>query len=160
MSRRYTKGLPTDGNGNAFFDPAFGPFVATKTVTFAGGTANNLGDFDGTGNPHTLFTVTGAIKCKLLAKCTTNLAGASATLSVGTALTAAGLIALTTGTDIDANEIWHDATPDASVEATTVLAEKIVSQDIIQTVGTANITSGVIEYTLFWYPLTEGSTVV
>ena len=133
--------------------------TTTKTVTFAGGTTNDMGDYDGTGNPYTLFTVTGTVLLRLLAKCTTNLAGASATLEVGTALSTAGLIAQSTATDIDANEIWHDATPDSSIEATTVLAQKLVSQDVIQTVATANITGGVIEYTAIWYPLSAGASV-
>ena len=89
---------------------------ATKTVTFAGGTTNDMGDFDGTGNPYTLFRVTGTVLMKLFAVCTADLAGASATLEIGTALSTAGLIAQTTATNIDNNEIWHDATPDASIE--------------------------------------------
>jgi len=132
----------------------------TKTMTFAGGTTNDPGDFDGTGNPATLFTVTGTVKMKLFGICTTNLAGATATVAVGTALSPTGLIAQTTATDIDANEIWHDATPDASIELSTVLTEKIVSQNVIQTVGTANVTSGVITYYCIWKPLSPGSSVV
>ncbi|MHA2066817.1 MAG: hypothetical protein ACXABY_20800 [Candidatus Thorarchaeota archaeon] len=133
---------------------------ASKTMTFDGGTTNDPGDFDGTGNPADLFTVTGTVKVRLLARCTTLLTGASATVEVGTAATTAGLIAQTTGTNIDANEIWHDATPDASVELSSVLTEKIVSDNIIQTVATANVTAGVIEYTCFWFPLSEDGNVV
>lgn len=132
---------------------------AQKTVTFAGGTANDMGDFDGTGNPHTLFTVTGTVFMKLFAVCGVDLVGASATVSVGTALTAAGLIASTTGTDIDENEIWHDASPDASIELSTIATEKIVNQNVIQTVGTANVTAGSITYHCLWRPLTTGATV-
>lgn len=149
--------IPIDSNGVPFFD---GHLIATeKVMTFAGGTANDPGDYDGTGNPATLFTVTGTVKLKLLAICNTNLAGASATLEVGTALSTAGLIAQSTATDIDANDIWHDTSPDSSVEASTVLTERIVSDDVIQTVGTANITAGVITYVALWYPLTKGSRV-
>lgn len=131
-----------------------------KTVTFDGATANDPGDYDGTGNPLTLFTVQGSCLVRILAKCTVLLEGASATISVGTAATAAGLIASTTATNIDANEIWHDNSPDASVELSSVLTEKVVSDDIIQTVGTANITAGEIEYTVMYYPLTPDSSVV
>lgn len=132
----------------------------TKTVTFAGGTANNMGDFDGTGNPYTLFTVSGTVKMKLFGVCSTNLAGALGTVQVGTALSTAGLIALTTGTDIDAGEIWHDATPDASIELSTIATEKIVNQKVIQTVATANITSGVITYHCMWVPISNDGDVV
>ena len=87
-----------------------------KSITFDGGTTNDIGDFNGTGNTGNLFTVTGRVALTILAVCTTSLVGASATVEVGTALSTAGLIAQTTGTNIDVNEIWHDATPDASVE--------------------------------------------
>lgn len=133
---------------------------ATKNVVFAGGTTNDKGDFDGTGNPYTLFTVTGLVSMRLFAVCTTDLTGASATLEVGTALSTAGLIAQTTATNIDANEIWHDATPDASIELSTIAAERIVKQNVIQTVGTANITAGAITYYCFWKPLSEDGNVV
>ena len=145
-------------NGESLLDITFGKRV-DKVMTFAGATANDPGDYDGTGNPATLFNVSGTVRMRILAKCLVNLAGANATVEVGTALTTAGLIALTTATDIDANEIWHDVSPDASVEATTVLTEKIVSQNVIQTVKTANITAGKILYTCLWYPLSEDAEV-
>jgi hypothetical protein len=131
-----------------------------KPTAFVGGTLNGRGDIDGTKNPLTLFTVTGTVAMKIFARCTVDLAGASATLEVGTALSTARLIAQTTATDIDANEIWHDATPDASIEDSTVLVEKLVNQNVIETAGTANITAGNIEYTCLWRPITPGATVV
>ena len=133
---------------------------AEKSITFDGGTTNDIGDFNGTGNPGTLFTVTGRVILTILAVCTTSLVGASATLEAGTALSTAGLIAQTTGTNIDVNEIWHDASPDASVELTTVLTNKIVSQDVELLVATANITAGVIKFIALWTPLSEDGNVV
>ncbi len=131
----------------------------TKSVTFAGGTTNDIGDFDGTGNPATLFKVTGTVLVKLFAVVNTALEGASATIRVGTALSNTGLIASTTATNAIANEIWHDATPDASIELSTILTEKIVNQDIIQTVGTANITAGVLTYHCIWKPISTDGNV-
>jgi len=145
--------------GQLYETTALGGQMATKTMTFAGGTTNDPGDFDGTGNPATLFTVTGVVRMRLFAVCNTNLAGATATLSVGTASTTAGLIAQTTATDIDANEIWYDATPDATVELYSVATEKIVTQNVIQTVGTANITSGALTYYCIWAPVSDGARV-
>jgi hypothetical protein len=132
----------------------------SKTVTFAGGTVNDMGDFDGTGNPATLFTVTGTVLVKLFATVNTALEGATATIRVGTALSNVGLIASTTATLAIANEIWHDATPDASIELSTILTEKIVSQNIIQTVGTANITAGSLTYHCIWKPISADGNVV
>lgn len=137
-----------------------GEYILTeKTITFNGATTDAVGDEGGALDPFTIFDVVGTISCKLLAICTVSLAGASATLEIGTALTTNGLIAQTTGEDIDANDIWHDATPDASVEAATVLVEKVVSQDIIGTVGTADITAGAIKFILLWKPLTADADV-
>ncbi len=146
--------------GQLYETTALGGQMATKTMTFAGGTTNDPGDFDGTGNPATLFTVTGVVRMRLFAVVGTGLAGASATVSVGTAATAAGLIALTTATNMAVDEIWHDATPDASIELYTIATEKIVTQNVIQTVGTANVTSGVLRYYCIWTPVSDGASVV
>jgi len=129
-------------------------------TAFAGGTSNARGNDGGTNDPFTLFTVTGVVEMKLFGVCTVNLAGNTATLEVGTAISTAGLIAQTTATDIDANEIWHDSTPDASIELFTIASTKIVTQNVIETVGTASITAGNIYYVCLWAPLTPGSTVV
>jgi hypothetical protein len=134
--------------------------VAEKLMTFAGGTVNDPGDFDGSGNPATLFTVTGTVFCKIFAVVEVLPVGATATLAVGTTITAGGLIASTTATLLAVGEIWHDATPDASVEATTVVAEKIVNQDIKQVAGTANITAGRLKYICLWRPASNGATLV
>lgn len=129
------------------------------TVTFDGGTTNGIGDYTGTNNPYTLFTVTGVVEISILAICTVSLVGASATIEVGTATTTAGLIAQTTATDIDADDIWHDASPDATVELTSVVTRKIVSENVIITVGTANITAGAIKFIIRWAPLSSDGNV-
>lgn len=134
--------------------------IQEKVLTFDGGTTNDPGDYDGTGNPSTLFTVTGTVEMSIIAICTTTLTGASATVEVGTTLTTAGLIAQTTGTDIDVNNIWHDATPDASVELTSVAVRNIVSDDVICTVATANVTAGVISFICKWAPISSDGNVV
>lgn len=136
-----------------------GPYCS-KTVTFDGGTLNGIGDINGTQNPLTLFTVTGTVFMKLFATCGTGLAGATATLSVGTALSAVGLIASITATALAANEIWHDATPDASVELSTVATEKIVRQNVIATAAVADITGGVVTFHCIWKPLSADGNVV
>lgn len=149
---------PQDASGYPVMDTTWGQKL-DKVVTFAGGTTNDVGDYDGTGNPATLFNVSGVVRMRILAKCNVSLVGDTATIEVGTALSTPGLIAQTTATDIDVNELWNDATPTTSIEATTVLTEKIVSQNVIQTVATANITAGKITYTCIWYPLSENAEV-
>lgn len=138
---------------------AIGGLSAKKTMTFAGGTTNDPGDFDGTGNPATLFTVSGGmVAVKVYARVVTALVGATATIQVGTTVNGATIIAQTTATNLAVNEVWNDASPDISAEIDSTM--RVVSQSIIQTVGTANITSGVIEYVAIWKPITEGATLV
>jgi len=135
-----------------------------KSITFAGGTANAIGDYDGTGNPFDIFTVTGDVKIKVVAVCTTTLVDSTdtATLEVGTSGGTAVIIAQSTGTDIDVGEIWHDASPDADIELSSVSKEYIIAngKDIIGTVGTANITAGVVRFTVLWKPLTRDGNVI
>jgi len=130
-----------------------------KIVTLSAATNAN-GDFNGTGNPSDIFTVTGTVRMQVFGVCTTTVTGASATLEVGTSVTTAGLIAQTTGTDIVATEIWHDATPDASVELWSIATEKIVSADVILTVATADATAGVIAFFCLWKPVSADGNVV
>jgi len=133
--------------------------VEQKAMTLAGGTANDPGDFDGTGNPATLFTVTGDVVVSVFGICNVDLVGAGATIEVGVTSGTALLIAQTTATDIDVNEAWISATP---ALAGNVPSSNIIGngQDIIQTVGTANITAGSITYYCYWQPLESSASVV
>ena len=153
----------TKGNqGEPVVDTDWG-LKAEKVATFDGATVNDPGDFNGTGNPLTLFTVTGTVQLRLLAICETTLTiDATATLQVGITGDTAKLIALTAGDAIDVGEIWHDASPDSKVEASSVLVENIIANgsNIIQTVATANILTGVIKYIAIWYPLSKDGKVV
>lgn len=132
-----------------------GPAVE-KTVTFTG--AAGLGAV----GTVSLFTVTGEVLVKLFAVCTTNVAGATATIAVSTAGGSATLIASTTATNLAAGEIYHDATPDAQVELSSVLTEKVIVNGaaIIATVGTAAITGGVLKFICVWKPLSANGNVV
>lgn len=152
--------IPRDDNRVPAFDPAYG-FHTSKNMVFAGATTNDPGDLTGTGNPATLFTITGAVRLKLLAICRADLTSAGGgTLAVGTTAVPAGLIPVTTATTIDLNDIWFDATPTTTLEPTTVLTDNIVTANVIQTVATADITAGEIDYYAMWYPLSDDGNVV
>jgi hypothetical protein len=144
--------------GSTTFQPQWQ--VARKTVTFAGGTTNAHGDYDGTGNPYTLFTVTGDVLVYVFAKCTTDIAGASATVEVGVTGNTASIIAQTTGTDIDNGDVWRDANPAVGAEAINGAIAIIGGLDIIETTATANATGGVLTYYCMWYPLSTDGNVV
>lgn len=133
-----------------------------KEITFDGGTAGAIGEDGGAQDPFDIFTVTGTVKVKLYAICTTLLAGATATLEIGVTGATASLIAQSTATDIEANEIWHDASPDSPVELDTVAAEKIIANglNVIGTVDSADITSGVIKFICLWKPVSKDGNVV
>jgi len=136
--------------------------VETKVMTLAGGTTDDPGDYDGTGNPATLFTVTGEVLLVVFGSCDTNLAGDSATIEVGFSGNTAALIAQTTATDIDDGDVWLDATPGVGGEALGSSAVFVVNDgaDVIQTVATANITAGVLNYFCLWRPLSSDGNVV
>ena len=128
------------------------------------GSANARGDHDGTQDPTTLFTVTGDVLVRIFGVCTVALAGASATIEVGVTGNTAGLLALTTGTDIDANDIWFAAAPaDIGVTALSDVATPILivnSLNIIETLKTANLTGGDIYYVCIWRRLSGDGNVV
>lgn len=153
-TRRYRSYIDAGNNKTAVMTNN-SEFLGSKletSVTFVAGTTGSVAS-------HTLLTVTGTVALSIIGVCGTNLAGASATIEVGTAATTAGLIAQTTATNIDANEIWHDASPDASVELTSVVKKNIVSDNVIYKVTTAAISAGKITFYIFWEPISSDGNV-
>ena len=140
-------------------------FIGVKSApsAFAGGTTDARGDENGaTSGVTTLYTVTGEVLVRIFGICTTNLAGAG-TLEVGITGNTALLIAQTTGTDLDANELWVDATPTtiggtlASVTGPFVIPNGL---NIIETTASAAITSGQIHYICLWKPFSPDGNLV
>lgn len=157
MTQITATAIPRDGNNNPFTVP--GIPCASYPGAFTGGSANTRGDHDGSQDPTTLFTVTGAVMVRFFAVVTVDLVG-SATIEVGTAKSTAGLLAqLADATVLDGSEIWHDSSPDTNIELDTVAPWKIVTGDIIETIASANITAGNLYYVCFWIPLTPNGFV-
>jgi hypothetical protein len=156
-------GIVVNPDGSRIGSNNIGDYQMVKCSpgVFVAGT-NTHGDHDGTGASLKLFDVTGDVMVRIFGVVTTDLAGASAQISVGTTLSAANLIALTTGTDLDAGELWHDATPDNNVELATVAPDKIIvnGADIYEKTATASLTGGQIYYICLWRPLSAGASVV
>jgi len=125
----------------------------SKTVTFV----NTAADVN-------LFTVTGDVLIKLIAICDTSIASAAGcNLSVGVTGDLDDLIAVTTGTDLDAGNIWHDNAPDEGFEWSSVIKEAIIANglDIILDVETAKqVDSGVISFYLWWAPISSDGIIV
>jgi hypothetical protein len=77
-------------------------------------------------------------------------------MELGTANNTAALIAQTTGTAIDANEVWQNATPTLEVGAVLSTAKPIANgADIVLTIATDTITAGVISFYVLWRPLSR-----
>ena len=125
----------------------------SKTITFVGTTTGAI-------TTHALATVTGVVAVQLFAICSVDVASAGGTVEVGTADTTAGLIAQTTATEIDAYDIWHDNSPDASIELTSVLTHKIVSRNVGYKIAGATLTAGAVTFYLMWTPISADGNVV
>lgn len=130
------------------------------------GTAANLvrksKTFSNTTGAVNLFTVTGDVIVRIIAICKTNLTSAGGCNGeVGIAADTDAIIATTDVTDIDANDIWHDATPDATIEAESVSKDFIISggADIILT-PSAQIDAGAITFYCRWVGLSTDANIV
>ena len=124
--------------------------IESKSITYVAATTGAVGTTN-------LFTITGTVALRIFGVCSVNLTG-SGTLEVGIAGTTAGLIAQTTGTDIDADKIWIDNAP-AKIETLPSLSI-LTNQTIIQTIGTGTITAGTITYYCCWTPVSSSASVV
>src|SRR3972149_2261352 len=127
-------------------------------------------EFDATHGPVgtvTVFTVTGRVFIEqLTCFCTTLLGSAGApTLSFGPVGNTALIIpVIAAALDIDSNEWWAGATPVAGGVSfgkaaaggpTTAAPNHAISANLILTVGTADITSGVLVFDVWYEPITE-----
>ncbi len=127
-----------------------GEFEVTKSLTFSNDT--------GTVN---LFTVTGDVEIRLIAICKTNVASAAAAnIELGVSGDTNAMIASTLATDLDANEIWNDASPTVNIEAMSTSRDYIISNgdDIILTLD-AQVDSGAITFYCAWRALSSDGNV-
>ena len=142
-------------------------FIEKRTVTFDGATTDAWGNDGGALDGGVLFTVTGLVKCQLIAKCTTDCTGAGSTNEVGITGATAIFMPITTMTALDDGEIWlNNATPATyyisgeSTAAADNLPEYILNgNDIIMTTKTANTDAGVVDFYLIWSPLSDNASV-
>lgn len=118
-------------------------YSAETTVTFA----NTTGTVS-------VFTVTGAVDVQIWPVCTTNVASAAAAnIEIGVSADVDAMIAATVATDLDADEVWNDASPTSSIEATSTSRDYFISNgdDVILTLS-AQVDSGVIAFYCLWRP--------
>lgn len=151
--------IQLDANGRPLYSPL--PFVVKKTITFDGGTTNGIGDHDGTSDPFDVFQVTGDVMCFVIGVCKTTPVGAG-TLELGVAgATAAILAQIADATTLAENEVWAaDGSPSLAEGYTPKYHFIGGGLDIIGTVGSANITAGVIDFYCFYRPLSADGKIV
>jgi len=113
---------------------------------------------------YTLFAVTGTVFAQVFGVCQTLMdSGGGATIEVGIAGNTAALIAQTTATDLDQYETWQDASPEANPGAVDLTGRSFIlaeGDDVILTVGTADLTAGKIDFYCLWSPLSTNGMVV
>jgi hypothetical protein len=130
----------------------YGASRLETTYTFA--------NFNGTA---TLFTVTGDVTTRIYAVCDTNLTSAgAASISLGVVGDVAGIIPVTLATALIAREIWVDATPTTEVEDEGNVPNVFISDgnDIVMDTGGLQVDTGVMDFVIFWTPISAGSTIV
>lgn len=129
--------------------------IATKAITYVAATTGAIA-------VATLFTVTGCVAVRVFGVCSDTLTSAGApTLEVGiTGATAVILAQIVNATDLATDELYLDATPTTKVEA---MPNRLIignGQDIVQTIGTATITGGILTYYCVWAPISTDGNVV
>lgn len=131
-----------------------------KTITFDGGAGS------GAVGSVNVFTIVGEVYIHAItAFCTTNLTTTTTgSISLGTTQQVTRFIGVTAAVSgdhpLDANEFWVTTTPTpGSIDLPDGLQSVIISEDeIIANITVAAFTGGVIEFVIFWEPIsTDGS---
>lgn len=145
----------------ALMTSQLGSFYIAKAspAAFDGGTANARGNSGGTSDPLTLFTVTGDVLAAVYGVCTTDLATTTGTVSVGPAGNATLMLPATAAGDIDASEVWTNATPAIGKSLDSLTYFILGNGNIVEDTATANVTGGQMYYICLWQPLSAGSKV-
>ena len=155
---KYAAAMDRDAN----FQPLGGmlPFRTKKTITFAGGTSDAIGDKDGALATFPIFTVTGDVMVWVAGMVKTTLVGAG-TLEVGIPNNTAILIPQASdATTLAVNELWHDATSALGEGFTPQVHGIGGGLDINGISASVDITAGVIDFYVFWRPLSDDADIV
>ena len=139
-----------NGTGVKYNAPNYG----SVSITFAALTTGSVAT-------HEILTVTGLVRLRIAAVCTVNVAG-SGSIQLGVEGATNALIAATTGTDLDAGEIWDDATPTTAYDtfANVVFDSVINGLDVGYEITTDTLTGGNVTFYYWWEPLNSTGAVV
>lgn len=140
-------------NGTGFKYAA--PNYVAVPITFVVGTTGAVAT-------HEILTITGMVRLRILAECTVNVAGTGA-IQLGVAGATDAIIASTTGTDIDAGEIWFDASPtELYGDTASLILDKIIAGgiDVGYEITANTLTGGTVIFHCWWEPLNATGAVV
>jgi hypothetical protein len=137
-----------DGNGVPI--TGFG-LTEKKTISFAAGTTGAVGTT-------TLFRVVGNVTVNVFAICSESLVSSSGTVEIGIAGNTASLANQVVATTVDAGSAYSTNRLGTAVQLFPLVIP-LTSQDIILTIGTAEITDGTLEFYCVWIPLDADSSV-
>ena len=129
---------------------------ATKTITFTG--AASLGAVGAV----PIFTLSGQVLVtRITGFVLTDLAGATATLALGVTGSTSLFIGATTATSmLAAAPIWVSTTPTATAIALPAGVQNfVIAANIIGTVATAAVSSGVLRIDVEYIPLSAGGSL-
>lgn len=164
---RFDASMDLDGNFRELTGDY--PFRTKHTITFAGATTNAWGDDGGTLDDSAIFTVTGVVLVKMFAACPTLLdTDGAATLAVGISGATTIFLPTETATQIDAGQFWVNNAANAAyaiwgeeaAAADNFPEYLLYGQDIILTVATANVISGVLDFYALWKPISDDAQLV
>jgi hypothetical protein len=130
------------------------------------GNTHNYADytFNATGvGQKNILTVTGDVLLRVFGICKTAVVTVGVgTCSLGVASSVAAILPVTVGDNLIANEIWHDPTPDSTIENLSVARAVIISNgnDVTLDLLLATFASGVIRFYYSWLPLSSDGNVV
>ena len=156
--------LPLDDSRNPITNFDNGIIVEAKVDYGLGNTGAT------TSSPFDIFTVTGVnIVNKIWGACTTDLAGANAVVSVGMGGSgeSAFLLGELTATNVDAGELWTGEGAEAATSPSLIaidsstFTQSIIAdgEDIVGSVDTADVTSGVVTFYCLYVPISDGASI-
>lgn len=125
-------------------------YIVRKTITFAN-----------TSGTVRVFDVTGDVEVEVTAICRTDLqSAAAANIRLGVSGDTDAMIADTVATVLESDEYWTDPSPNSNIEPTSARRDYMISNgDNISIVLSAQVDSGVIDFTCVWRPRSENAFV-
>lgn len=134
---------------------------------YTGGTANNHGDHNGTGDPYTIFIITGAVIIRrMFGICNIDIVGAGS-IDIGVIADINRLATqIADATVWDINEIWGMTDAPGTTTSSSPTQEvmhkgfNLYNTSIIETLAAADLTAGQVDWYVEWAAREPGGLLV